>query len=189
MAEPLAGGMDRGIAGAADPEPALAPGLVPGRDEVGRALAFLLRSTEVRPQTEAELRARLRAREVPDQAADEALERARKLRAVDDAAFARAWVQDRGRVRGYGVSRLKQELRRRQVPEPLIEQALGALADRDEAVAALELARRRAQRMPATLPPETVARRVAGFLVRRGYGPGVAQRAAREATALDREWD
>lgn len=159
------------------------------RDEAGKALAFLLRSTGVRPQTEAELRAKLRTREVPDEVADEALDRARKLRAVDDAAFARAWVEDRGRVRGYGVARLKQELRRRQVPDELIEQALAALEDRDEAAAALELARHRAQRMPATLPPETVARRVIGFLVRRGYGPGVAQRAAREATALDREWD
>jgi regulatory protein len=159
------------------------------RDEAGKALAFVLRSTGMRPQTEAELRAKLRTREVPDEVADEALERARKLRAVDDAAFARAWVEDRGRVRGYGAARLRQELRRRKVPEDLVEQALATLEDRDEAASALALARGRAQRLPATLPPETVARRVAAFLMRRGYGPGVAERAAREATALDREWD
>lgn len=163
--------------------------LVSTGDEVGKALAFVLRSTGVRPQTEAELRAKFAAREVPDEVAEAALERARAMRAVDDAAFARAWVEDRGRARGYGAVRLKQELRRRQVPEALIEEALATLEDRDEAAAALELARRRAQRLPATLPPETVARRVTAFLVRRGYGPGLAQRAAREATALDRDWD
>lgn len=157
--------------------------------EAGKALAFLLRSTSARPQTEAELREKLRAREFPDEVADEALGNARALGAVDDRAFALAWVEDRGRVRGYGVSRLRRELRRRCVPEPLIEEALDTLEDRDEGQAALALARRRAQRMPSTLPPETVARRVVGFLVRRGYSPATAQWAARQATALDREWD
>ncbi|HWH33684.1 MAG TPA: regulatory protein RecX [Egibacteraceae bacterium] len=162
---------------------------VTAEGEAGKALAFLLRSTSARPQTEAELRAKLRAREVPDEVADEALAKARALGAVDDRAFAFAWVEDRGRVRGYGASRLRQELRRRLVPDAILDEALASLEDRDEEDAALELARRRAQRMPADLPPETVARRVMGFLVRRGYPPGVAQRAVRKATSLDREWD
>lgn len=162
---------------------------VSAEGEVGRALGYVLRSTSARPQTEAELRDKLRGREVPDEVADEALTKARALGAVDDRAFALAWVQDRGHVRGFGESRLRQELRRRRVPEEILEEALACLEDRDEEEAALALARRRAQQMPASLPPETVARRVMGFLVRRGYGPGVAQRAVRRATALDREWD
>lgn len=174
---------------AAAPPPAAPAAPVPADGEVGKALAFLLRSTGARPQTEAELRDKLATREVPEDAAEEALERARAVGAVNDRAFALAWVEDRGRVRGYGVSRLRRELRRRRVPEPLVEEALGTLEDRDEGAAALALARERAQRMPAALPPDTVARRVIGFLVRRGYSPGTAQWAARQATALDQEWD
>lgn len=165
------------------------PPRVTAEGEVGKALAYLLRSTAARPQTEAELRDRLKAREVPDEVAEEALGKARVLGAVNDRAFALAWVEDRGRTRGYGAARLRRELRRRQVPDAVLDEAMETLEDRDEDEAALTLARERAQRMPASLPPETVARRVMGFLVRRGYSPGVAQRAVRRATALDREWD
>lgn len=166
---------------------AAAPAAAEG--EVGKAVAFLLRSTGVRPQTEAELRTKLQGRSVPADVAEEALAKAKAVGAVDDAAFARAWVEDRGRVRGYGIARLRQELRRRQVPDDVAEHALGSLADRDELAGALELGRARAQRMPATLPPDTVARRVAGYLARRGYPPGICQKVARQVTALDRDWD
>lgn len=153
------------------------------------AVGFILRSTQHRPQTVAEVRAKLSARGVTEQVAEVALERACEVGAVDDAAFAAAWVEDRGRRRGYGLPRLRDELRRRLVPEPLIADALARLEDRDEAAVATELARSRAGQFPASLPPETVARRLAGFLARRGYGPGLAQRVAVEVSGLDREWD
>ncbi|MPZ88806.1 MAG: regulatory protein RecX, partial [Nitriliruptorales bacterium] len=69
-------------------------------DAVGNAVTLILRSTQHRPQTEAELRAKLAAREVPNGIAEAALDRARAAGAVDDAAFAAAWVEDRGRRRG-----------------------------------------------------------------------------------------
>ena len=156
---------------------------------VQKAFAFLLRSTQHRPQTEAELAAKLRRRDVDEDTAGEALARARKAGAVDDAAFARAWVTDRGEQRGYGVARLRTELTRRAVPQALIEEALGQLGDRDEAGVATELARARVARMPAGVPPETVARRLAGYLARRGYAPALAQRVARSVSGLDGIWD
>ncbi len=159
------------------------------RDEVGAAFAFVLRSTEQRPQTEAELRAKLAGREVTEDVADAALARARGVGAVDDAAFARAWVEDRGKARGYGVSRLRDELRRRLVPEPLIADALAALDTRDDFAVATDLARERFARLPASLQPEAVARRLAAYLHRRGYPPGLAQRVAIDVSGLDRAWD
>lgn len=160
-----------------------------GRDPVDAAVAYLLRSTSARPQTEAELRTRLAAREVPEEIADAALARAKVAGVVDDAAFARAWVTDRGAQRGYGAARLRQELRRRQVPEPLADDALRTLEGRDDLAVATELAGERARRMPASLTPEAVARRLSSFLVRRGYPPGLAQRVAVDVSGLAREWD
>jgi regulatory protein len=157
--------------------------------QVKRALGYLLKATSARPVTEAEARAKLAGREADTEVADAAVEQAKALRAIDDAAFARAWVEDRGRRRGYSSARLRQELQRRQVPDALIEEALAELDDRDDLAAATELARQRAQRMPAQLPPETVARRVAAFVVRRGYPPSLAQRAAMTATRLGEHWD
>lgn len=161
----------------------------PGPDDpVARALAFLLRSTANRPQSEAEVAAKLRGRGYDDAVVDATLAQARAVGAVDDAAFAAAWVDDRAR-RGYAPARLRAELRRRQVPDDVADAAVGALDDRDELAVATDLARRRAQQLPATLTPEAVARRLVGFLARRGYADGLARAAALTASGLDREWD
>lgn len=160
----------------------------PQGDLVARAFAFVLRSTAQRPRTEAEVRAALDARGWGD-VADEVLARARDARAVDDAAFARLWVEDRGRSRGFGVARLRLELRRRLVPEPLIADALRLVEERDDLAVATELARARVGSLPASLQPEAVARRLQAYLVRRGHPPGLAQRVAIEVSGLDRVWD
>lgn len=156
---------------------------------VDAAVAFVLKATATRPQTEAELRGKLAGREAPEDVVDRAIARARQLGAVDDRAFARAWVEDRGLKRGYGAARLRRELRRRLVPDPLVEEALALLDDHDEEAHAEELARTAAQRYPAQLDPAKVAQRLVGFLVRRGYPPGLAQRVAIRVSGLDRHWD
>ena len=156
---------------------------------VTSAVQFVLRSTKARPQTEAELRTKLRGREHPDDVIDDAIARATTLGAIDDAAFAKAWVNDRALGRGYSALRVREELRRRGVAEPVIDTALAVLAARDDLGVATELARARAQRMPAALAPEVVARRLVGFLGRRGYPEGLARRVALEVSGLDREWD
>jgi regulatory protein len=165
------------------------PDATAGQDAVRAALAFVLRSTQQRPQTEAEVAVQLRRRGVDDDAAAAALDRAKALGAVDDAAFARAWVDDRATKRGYGVARVRAELRRRLVPDAIVDAVLARLEDRDELAVATELAKARAAQLPAPLAPEAVARRVMSFLIRRGYPPPLAQRAAITASGLDRHWD
>lgn len=156
---------------------------------VSAAVRFVLRSTTARPQTEAELRGKLAARAYPAQIIDDAITRAAELGAIDDVAFARAWVGDRGLTRGYSTSRLRQELQRRAVPDPVIDAALAPLDERDDLAVATDLARTRAQRLPASLTPETVARRLVGFLARRGYTEALARRVAIDVSGLDRHWD
>jgi SOS response regulatory protein OraA/RecX len=75
------------------------------------------------------------------------------------------------------------------VPQPLIDDALAQLEDRDDLAVATDLARTRAQRMPATLEPDAVARRLMGFLARRGYSEALARRVAIDVSGLDRHWD
>jgi len=160
-----------------------------GREAIAAAIAFVLRSTRARPKTAAEVRAKLSDHAYDTAVIEAAIARATELGAIDDAAFARAWVADRGIVRGYSSARLRQELQRRRVPQPLIDEALEQLDERDELAVATDLARMRAQRMPATLPPEAVARRLLGFLARRGYSESLARRAAIDVSGLDRQWD
>lgn len=167
-------------------EPARAEPLDP---EAREAFAFVLRSTQVRPQTEVEVLGRLRTRGYGDETIDAALARARAVGAVDDAAFARAWVADRGTQRGFGIARVREELRRRLVPEDVIDAAVAPLEARDDEAAATDLAKERFRKLPASLAPEATIRRLTAFLVRRGYPPGLAQRVAITVSGLDRDWD
>jgi regulatory protein len=157
-------------------------------EEVRKALAFILRSTGASPQTENELRAKLRTREVSDDTIEEAIATARSMRALDDEAFAISWVAERGLGRGYGRARLRRELAKRQIPDHLAEQALEQLEERDDVSAAADLARARLRQLPASLATEAVARRLTAYLVRRGHPPGLAQRVAMDVSGLNREW-
>lgn len=156
---------------------------------VQHALAYLVRSTANRPQTEAELAGKLHTRQYGEEVVEEALARAREGGVVDDAAFARAWVADRGERRGFGVARLRRELREREVPESVLEEALTALDGRDELAVATELAWERLGQLPASLSEEAVARRLCGYLGRRGYPEALARRVSLTVSGLDRDWD
>ncbi len=97
---------------------------------------------------------------------------------LDDAAFARRWVEARA-GRGYGPARLRAELRARGVAAALIDAALAAPG----ADSALEQARALARRRLGALRrarPDRVAARLGDYLIRRGYGPAVASRVVRE---------
>jgi regulatory protein len=135
-----------------------------------------------RPWTCAELRARLVRRGAPLDVASTVVDDLLARGYLDDAAFARRWVEMRA-GRGYGPARLRAELAVRGVPRDLIDAALAELAPD----AALERARAAARRrMPAlrALPPERAAARLRDHLVRRGYATGVVARVVRECAGL-----
>lgn len=176
--------------------PASAASAAPSDDQpppktVAKAVAFGLRSTQNRPQTVAEMHNKLRGRYEDEGVVDAAIEQLKAAGALDDAAFARIWVDDRGHRRGYGTVRLRQELRRRLVPDEIAEEALASLDERDDLQTATDLARKRANSFPAKLEPDAVARRLQGYLVRRGYNAGLANKVAIDVSGLDRyrSWD
>lgn len=159
--------------------------------DVRAAVTFVLRSTKAKPQTEWQLADKLVTREYGPQVIAAAMAHARRLRAVDDAALARAVVQEKGQGQGWGRARVAVDLARRGVPEEIAQEALATLDGRDERAVATELARRRAASLPAQLTPDVVARRLVGYLARRGHSQGLAQRVAREVSGVDRYrgWD
>ena len=135
--------------------------------------------------TRAELKARLRRRGAPPEVAEEVVEGLVARGHVDDAAYARHWVESRS-ARGYGPARLRAELRARGVRAELIAAALGALETGDSLDAARAVARRR---LPALqrASPERAAARLRDYLLRRGYAAGVVARVVAECTGLRSE--
>ena len=121
----------------------------------------------------------LRRAKVPDEAAETVLGRFADVGLIDDAAFARAWVESRHHSRGLSRRSLSAELRRSGVASEDIREAVEGLDPEQEVATARRLVE---QKMAATRghPPEARARRAAGLLARKGYPPGLVFRLIKE---------
>jgi len=133
----------------------------------------------IAPKTRAQLAQAMHRGGVPDEAAEAVLTRFTDAGLIDDAAFARAWVESRHYSRGLSRRSLSAELRRRGVDTEEIREAVDALDPKQEVATARRLIE---QKMAASSgqPPEVRARRTASMLARKGYPPGLVFRLIRE---------
>jgi regulatory protein len=163
-------------------------------DPETRAREICLRLLTFAPRTRAQLADALRKRGIPGDVADAILDRFAGAGLIDDAAFARAWVESRHYSRGLAGRALRAELRQRGVADDQIRDAIDDLGPDAEATTARRLVQ---QKLASTrgLPPEARIRRLAGTLARKGYPPGLAFRVIREVMeaegaggALGDEW-
>lgn len=141
------------------------------------AMARAGRWLAARPRTEAELSDRLARAGVDAETVAASVERLRALHLVDDAAFARQWIEERARTRGRSGAALLAELEGKGVERSVAEAALAAAGVDDEAQASV-VAEKALPRL-ARHAPEVQRRRLHELLLRRGFDPAVAQRAAR----------
>ena len=156
--------------------------LGPPADPEAVARAICLRQLTGAPRTRAQLANVLRRRRVPDEVANRVLSRFGDVGLIDDAEFARMWVQSRHLGRGLARRALEHELRARGVDEEVARDALATLGPDDEEAAARDLVVRR---LPVTrgLDRATRVRRLAGFLARKGYPGSLAVQVVREVLA------
>jgi regulatory protein len=137
-------------------------------DEIERAVTAALTFVSYRPRSEREVRDRLRLRDFSQPAIDQAVERMRGWKYLDDQAFARWWVENRGEHRPRGKRLLAGELRTKGVPSEVINEVIEE-AEIDEFPAALEVARKRMGSL-SNLDRQAQERRLGSYLARRGYG-------------------
>ncbi|WP_327030850.1 recombination regulator RecX [Micromonospora sp. NBC_01740] len=162
-----------------DTDPEAPP--APPRDEAELAREICLRQLAVRPRTRAELAGALAKRGISDEVSAEVLDRYDEVGIIDDAAFARAWVSSRHSGRGLSRRALANELRQRGVDGEVASEALGTLDEETEAETARALVERKLR--TARGEPGAVFRRLVAMLARKGYPPGVAIRAVKDALA------
>jgi len=170
-------------------------------DDPSDVLAVAARFLGVRPRSSDEVRRRLRDAGYRAELVEGTLDRLTELGYLDDAAFARAWVESRDRAGPRGARALRDELRRRGVARADAEAALAAREARaagddpddprlrtgageradseaaDEAAAARLLARKGAGLLRE---PDVRKRRGKAYalLARGGFDPGTAGRAS-----------
>jgi regulatory protein len=150
------------------------------------ARTILLDKLTGQPRTRAELAGLLAEREIPDDVADEVLDRFAEVGLIDDAAFATAWVDSRHRGRGLGKRALAQELRRRGVDDQLARDALDELDSEQEEETARALVRRKLPSM-RSLDRQVAMRRLLGMLARKGYPGGLAHQVVKQELAASHE--
>jgi regulatory protein len=137
-------------------------------DAVSKAIEAALRLLVVRPRSEHELRDRLKRKQYEPETIDLALERVRGRGYLDDADFARRWVENRVQHRPRGERMLKQELRVKGIDPETIAEVIEE-ADIDEVASAVVVAEKAARRLRG-LDPQVARRRLMGTLARRGFG-------------------
>jgi regulatory protein len=149
-------------------------------DPETQARQVCLRLLTLAPRTRAQLADALRKRGIPDTVAVGVLDRYADAGLIDDAAFARAWVESRHYSRGLAGRALAAELKQRGVDSGEIRDAIEELGPDAEVATARKLV---AQQLAGTRgqPSQARTRRLAGMLARKGYPPGLAFRVSREA--------
>lgn len=100
-------------------------------------------------------------------------------RLLDDADFARQWVESRAN-RKLGRRRIQQELRHKGVSAEEAEAALEDIDEEDQLSAAVSLAEKAAARVRPGEDPRKAAQRITGMLIRRGFGWDVAREALQQ---------
>ncbi|MGC8669409.1 MAG: regulatory protein RecX [Chthonomonadales bacterium] len=122
---------------------------------------------DYQPRTSSEVRRRLLRAGFDEAVVEEVVRDLEDAGLLDDARFCREWVESRSRSKGLGPRRLTEELLRKGVPREKIVDALQPLDADAQMERALELARRRLERLDLKDPATRT--KVAGYLRRRGY--------------------
>ena len=153
--------------------------LGPPADHEAVARKILLDQLTGQARSRSELAGKLAKKGVPDEIGERLLDRFEEVGLVDDAAFARLWVESRQSGKGLARRALAQELRRKGVDDEVAKEALAEVDDEDEEASARILVRRKL-RSVARVDRAAATRRLSGMLARKGYGPGIAFRVVRE---------
>ncbi len=135
------------------------------QDEAERAREKSLDYLSYRPRSEAEMRRYLSGKDFSEDVIDRVLDRLLDVGLVDDADFARYWVDNRTRFKPRGQRALRYELRQKGVDSTAIE---AALEDFDERAAAYRVAESQGRRI-SHLPPDAFQKRLTQRMARRGF--------------------
>jgi regulatory protein len=151
---------------------ALRAALTDPQPVVDAAAAFVA----VRPRSVTETRRRMRRLGYPDGLIDQVVERFIEVGFLDDAAFARTWVESRDRARPRGASALRRELALKGVARDVVDEVLVERADSTDAAdpdraAAVALLERRRAALTREADPRRRRQKAYALLARNGFDP------------------
>ncbi len=151
-----------------------------------RGLTVALDLLSRRDRSEAELRKKLLAKEIPPQEVDVAIARLKELNYLDDRLLAERLASAAVAAgRGYGI-RLALDLARKGIPRQIADETLTEITARhDEGELVRELLRRKFPAFQPDLADNREKMRTMNFLLRRGFSRSVVFEAMRNLSTED----
>ncbi len=140
-------------------------------DAIVKAVNTAAHFLSYRPRSEQEVRRNLTEKETPEDVVDLAVGRLTTLGYLDDAAFARYWVDNRNQFKPLSHRALRQELRQKGIADGLISEALG---DQDESELAYAAATTQLRKLRNRTEREFKTK-IINFLQRRGFSYSTTQ--------------
>lgn len=128
---------------------------------------FALRFLSYRPRSVKEVRDRLEKKKASPEVIEKVIRSLLSSKFLDDAQFARSWVESRLRSRPKALSILKQELIQKGIQREIIEDILPdrCVTDNESIKKLVE----KAERKYRNLDPKEQKQKIAAYLGRRGY--------------------
>ena len=151
----------------------------PVEDDIDPAAAYATAKKVVydrlaeRPRSRSDLEQALAKKRVPAEIAREVLDKFESSGLIDDAAFARSWIDGRQRGRGLASRALALELKQKGIDDDIAREALAEIDPDAERQAAHRLVQTKLRSMRG-LDDQVRTRRLVGMLARKGYSPGMA---------------
>lgn len=136
-----------------------------GEDAVLQAVDRAANFLSYRPRSEQEVRRNLAEKDTPPEVVEAALNRLTAMGYVDDGAFARYWVENRGEFKPLSKKALRYELKQKGVADSVISETLDNLDESDQAYKAAQAQARKLRR----LNRRDFRTKLTAFLQRRGF--------------------
>lgn len=145
-----------------------------GEEDLEDAHEKALRFLEPRPRSTAEVKQHLLKKDIPADVVTRVIEKLTSAGLLDDAAFAKYWVENREEFRPRAGRALRFELKRKGLSDTAIADAIREV---DESESAYRAGLARARRLSA-LEYREFRDKLGAFLMRRGFSYPVAKQAA-----------
>lgn len=141
-------------------------------DAISKAFDRAVRYLGSRPRSIQEVRRKLQDNDVAPTVIEIVIHRLQDMGYVDDAAFARFWLQNRDAHSPRGLTALRYELRQKGIEDAIIQTVLD---DFDTSDAALRAARQKVRSYQHIDDERTFRQKLSGYLLRRGFNYDVVQ--------------
>jgi len=128
-----------------------------------------------KPRSINELRRKLWTKKISDAMIDITIEKMKNYGYLDDEKYARDWIEERIRTRGFSSSKIKSELFLKGISKEIIENNLTEIYTPElEIKTAKRIAKKQIRKYKA-LDKKVIRRRIINFLLRKGYNYSVIE--------------